>query len=123
MDYGLIPLRLLLKDEQLSESDIQTRLDTFECSRNRDLEQFLHRNAIANEKKELTRTYLAVSSDDRILGYLSLNLRCGIVPPGSVSKSLYKKLNVQEDTGVARMYLIAQLGRDDNRSESVSAGS
>lgn len=120
MGYDIVSLGDLISRYQERDGDLDrltSYLCTFSCTRNTDLEIFLHERAIPNEKKDLTRTYLAVSEDRSILGYFSLNLRCGIVPPGSVSRSLYKKLNVQEDTNVAQMYLIAQLGRDDERSE------
>ena len=112
MDYDFIPLKTML--DNADEQTISALLSTFRCSRDRDLENFLHKSAVPNEKRGMARTYLALSSDDRIVGYFSLSMRCGVIPKQLVSKSMYKRLNVQPETDVAQMYLIGQLGRSDD---------
>ncbi len=61
------------RDENLDR--LSSHPSTFSCSRNTDLEAFLYERAIPNQKKNLIRTYMAVSDDRSILGYFSLNLR------------------------------------------------
>ncbi len=115
MGLEFYSLKKLLDDETLSEEEIQSKLLTFKCSRDSDLEGFLHKSAVSNEKRDLTRTYIAIEDDMRIAGYFSLNLRCGrVLPDCGLSKSRLKELNIQPDTNVAQMYLIAQVGRADD---------
>ena len=113
MGYRIFPLSEFIRT--YPEEDIQKRLSLFRCSRDRDLEDFLHRLAIPYEKRELARVYLALDTESgSILVYFSLSMRCGIVPKDSrISRSMYKHLNVQSETDVAQMYLIGQLGRAD----------
>ena len=92
-----------------SEDEINEVFSRFRCSRDLDLEEFLHQRAISYEKRDLARVYLALTPDNEIVGYFSLSMRCGIVPKDSrISKSMYKHLNVQSETDVAQMYLIGQ---------------
>ena len=115
MRMRIVPLKSLMELEGFSESSVQGKLDSFRCSRDPDLELFLRRSAIPNEKRDLTRTYLAICDGMQIAGYFSLNLRCGrILPDCGLSKSRLKELNIQPDTNVAQMYLIAQVGRADD---------
>ena len=112
MDYRLASLRQLLSI--YSEDEINQVFSRFRCSRDPDLEEFLHQRAISYEKRDLARVYLALTPDNEIVGYFSLSMRCGIVPKDSrISRSMYKHLNVQSETDVAQMYLIGQLGRAD----------
>ena len=113
MGYRIFPLSEFIRT--YPEEDIQKRLSLFRCSRDRDLEDFLHRLAIPYEKRELARVYQALDTESgSILGYFSLSMRCGIVLKDSrISRSMYKHLNVQSETDVAQMYLIGQLGRAD----------
>lgn len=113
MNYNLVSLHDLLED--YDEESVTVQLSAFKCSKDKELEDFLCRNSIIYEKRDMARTYLAVSLEMEIVGYFSLGIRCGSIPDDlTVSKSLYKKLNVNRDTGVAQMFLIAQLGRSDD---------
>ena len=109
--YQTVSLIDLLSE--MDESDIAVRLDSFKCSRDSDREEFLHNNAIAFEKRDMARTYLAIM-DDAIAGYFTLSIRCLRVPDDQdISKSLGKKMNIYPDNNVARSYLLGQLGRAD----------
>ena len=89
-------------------------LASFTCSKDPDRESYLHDKAIMMEKKAMSRTYVAVTKDVRIVGYFSVGMKCMGVPEGvSISNSLKKKLNVNNETGIAQMYLIGQLARSD----------
>ena len=81
MGYRIFPLSEFIRT--YPEEDIQKRLSLFRCSRDTDLEDFLHRLALPYEKRDLARVYLALDSESgSILGYFSLSMRCGIVPHG-----------------------------------------
>ena len=112
MEYRLTSLNQLLA--AYPEEDIERVFSGFRCSRDTDLETFLHKQAIPYDKRELARVYVALTSENHVVGYFSLSMRCGIVPKDSrISRSMYKHLNVQSETDVAQMYLIGQLGRAD----------
>ena len=116
MDYDLIPLLSLL--EKYSESEVVAKLQEFHCSRDEDRESYLHNKAIPMEKKAMSRTYLAVSKEHRIIGYFSIGMKCMSVPDDiPISRNLRRKMNINDETGIAQMYLLGQLARSDD-SES-----
>lgn len=116
MDYDLIPLLTLL--EKYPESEVMAKLQDFHCSRDDDRESYLHNKAIPMEKKAMSRTYLAVSKEHGIVGYFSIGMKCMGVPDDvPISKNLRRKMNINDETGIAQMYLLGQLARSDS-SES-----
>ena len=74
---------------------------------------YLYREAIPMEMRDLSRTYLAVSSDgDSIWGYVTIGMKCIRIPRENLlSGSLLKQCNIDESTGVAQAYLLGQLAR------------
>ena len=62
--YRIASLKDLLNE--FEEKDVFKRLSRFVCTRDPDREAFLHNKAIAFEKKNMARTYLAII-DDRSL--------------------------------------------------------
>ena len=117
MEYRLTSLNQLLA--AYPEEDIERVFSGFRCSRDTDLETFLHKQAIPYDKRELARVYVALTSENHVVGYFSLSMRCGVVPKDCVSKSMYKRLNAQPETDVAQMYLIGQLGRSDDSDKGL----
>lgn len=68
----------------------------------------------------MARVYLAISDNNEILGYFSLSMRCGVVPPdAAISETMKRKLNVQPETNVAQMFLIGLL--EDSKLVTVRA--
>ena len=70
------------------------------------------------EKKNISRTYLAIDADSKIIGYYSIGLRCLKVPKkedenGNELKDdrFTIRMNVDPKTRVAQSYLIGQLSR------------
>ncbi|MFT0898543.1 hypothetical protein [Candidatus Methanoprimaticola sp. MG2] len=105
----------------MDESELQTYLRSFVCSRDLDREDFLHNKAIIFEKKSMARTYLAIM-EGRIAGYYTLSIRCLRVPDDqNVAKSLSKKMNIDPDNNVAQSYLLGQLGRADYSYKGMGA--
>lgn len=64
------------------------------------------------EKRDLSRTYLAVSKkSSEILGYVTLGIKCIIIPKEKLLSNNYlKKMNVDKK-GIAQSYLLGQLAR------------
>lgn len=117
--YLTVSLRDLLRD--FDESEVDSRLRQFVCTRDHDREDFLHNKAIVFEKKGMARTYLAVA-DKMIAGYFTLSTRCLRVPDDrNVAKSLSKKMNIDPDNNVAQSYLLGQLGRADYSYKGMGA--
>ena len=113
MDYDLIPLLTLL--EKYPESDVATKLLGFHCSRDDDRESYLHNKAIPMEKRAMSRTYLAVSKEHGIVGYFSIGMKCMGVPDDvPISRNLRRKMNINDETGIAQMYLLGQFARSDD---------
>lgn len=107
--------------ESMDQSELQSYLDTFSCSRDSDREDFLRNKAMIFEKKNMARTYLAIM-DERIAGYYTLSIRCLRVPDDlNVSTSLSKKMNIDPDNNVAQSYLLGQLGRADYSYKGMGA--
>ena len=77
---------------------------------------FLTKKAISMEKKDLSRTFLALSSDDgKILGFFTLGLKCIRIPDDSkLSKNVLKQCNIEDTTKVAQAFLLGQLARSSD---------
>ena len=117
--YELVRLNELLKRDL--ESNIDRILKSFQCERDKEREDFLHNKAIAFEKKEMARTYIAFQNNP-IVGYFTLSIRCLHVPNDqNVSRSLSKKMNTDPDNNVAQSYLLGQLGRADYSYKGMGA--
>jgi hypothetical protein len=104
-----------------NEDDVYEYLFSFECKVNKDVETFLHSNAIPNEKRALTRTSLIVDDGDNneIIGYFTLLIKPFNVI-GEVSGELRRKLTGDKRAKVFNSILIAQLGRADNYKGKIS---
>ena len=75
--------------ETYGERRTQHLLDTFICNRGKDEYDFLIKKAIAMEKKDLCRTYLAVN-DTALLGFFTVGIKCTKVPKTpNLSKSFF----------------------------------
>lgn len=112
-EFDFIDLTFFL--ENYGEEKTLTFLKTFRCERDHDREDYLHNKAIIMEKKAISRTYLAVDGNGAILGYFSIGMKCMKIPDDTpISKNTRKRMNIDEDTGVAQSYLLGQLGRDDS---------
>jgi hypothetical protein len=89
-------------------------LDGYQGYKGSDQERFLKEQAVIMEKKGMSRTYLALDPNDtgKILGYVSIGLRCMSVPDDTgVSGGFGKKMNIDPESKVAQSYLIGQLSR------------
>jgi hypothetical protein len=115
MRWALFRLSDLLSS--FGEDKVSAFLRTFRCSKDRDLEHFLHSSAVMFEGKSRCRTYLLVDAEDgnRIVAYVSLALTRITVGGGDsslLSKSLVRRMDLSGGEGIA--YLIGQLAKDDS---------
>ncbi|TCN25499.1 GNAT family acetyltransferase [Mesobacillus foraminis] len=98
------------QDEEVTEY-----LSSFSTKNNEDVENFLKNNAIPNEKRSLTRTFLVVDdeNDNEIVGYFTILVKPFDIIEG-VSQGLRKRLTENKKATVFNSILIAQLGRSDS---------
>ena len=108
--YRLVPLSTLLsKSGEIVTHDV---LSTFVPLTDSSPSQFLEDNAITMEKRDLSRTFLAISDDGIILGFFSLGMKCIRIPDDSLlSTKISKQCNIEPSTKVAQAYLLGQLAR------------
>ncbi len=119
MTRSVIRLTPLLQSE--GEEVTKRFLGTFRCSKDPDLEHFLHENAIFYEKKDRARTYLIIDSDnerDTIVAYISLAItHLEVANDTCLSKTIQKRMDLHD--GMTNAYLIGQLAKDDRIEEYI----
>ena len=100
-------------------------LSSFSVKRNPDVESFIRNNAVAYEKSDNARTYLVMTENIDILGYLNIDilgyfsLALSVVDiPSGISKAMMKKMRGfgRYSADSVPCYLLGQLARDDNAS-------
>ena len=93
--YRLVPLSTLLsKSGEIVTHDV---LSTFVPLTDSSPSQFLEDNAITMEKRDLSRTFLAISDDGIILGFFSLGMKCIRIPDDSLlSTKISKHLDTKK---------------------------
>lgn len=86
---------------------------SYSCPKNKDLQEFLHKQAIHFEKADITRTYLIVGEEGDIYAYFSLSTKEVIIDSDflGVSKSAIKKMHLS-DNNALRAFLIGQIGKN-----------
>lgn len=95
------------------EIEVYKYLSSFSCSKNKDVEGFLHKHAINNEKRNFSRTKLIVdSTNDYIIGYYTLMIK-DFDFLDNVSKTTRKALTNNKNASNFISLLIAQLGKSD----------
>ena len=108
--WVLITLAELLRKE--GEEQVLAMLGQFKCSKNADLQDFLHNKAVDYERKDRSRTFLLVANG-RVEAFFSLALN--VLDTANLSNTIKTKLspiNSKDDAHIA-CFLIGQLGRDD----------
>lgn len=59
------------------EDKIQTTISSYKAVKDSDTEAFLSKSAIVQEKKDITRTYMAIDKETMsIVGFVSLSIKC-----------------------------------------------
>ncbi|MBR7152865.1 MAG: hypothetical protein IKD00_03865 [Candidatus Methanomethylophilaceae archaeon] len=118
--YSVMALSELISLYQ--ERDLDAILSEYRSVRESDTEDFLHIKAIPMEKRDLSRTFIAMTPDMRILGYVSLSIKCMRIPDDTLlSRNVQRQINVDSRTGVAQSYLIGQLSRSVDAPKGLGA--
>lgn len=106
----------------LGEDRVKTILSSFSCPLNKDVEYFLHKNAIIFDKQGVSKTHLIFASykgESKLAGYFTLankTITIGKIP--TLSKSMRKKINkfatFNQEFKIYHISapLIAQLGKN-----------
>jgi len=98
---------------EMNEEKLSLLLSAFKCSRSRDSERFLRKVAVKHETKNISRTYLAIDTDDdKIAGYFTLAFKCLNVKDADLAADIAEQMNIKDD--IAQSYLIGQLARSDD---------
>lgn len=120
-EISLVRLNELIETYQ--PEFLKSLLTSFHCERNKDVEEFLHADAIVFERAGKSRTYLVVTTTSLkdntspaldIIGYFTLALT-ELQLGDSISKTRRKKLHglFQPDSDLVVGYLIGQLAKCD----------
>ena len=118
--YWVQPLSGLLVRH--TEEYVAKVLSEYRSVRESDTEDFLHTKAIPMEKRDLSRTFIAMTPDMRILGYVSLSIKCMRIPDDTLlSSNVQRQINVDSRTRVAQSYLIGQLSRSVDAPKGLGA--
>lgn len=107
----IISLTDLLNESGVDE--VSRILGTFKPVHDSATEAFLKEKAIDMELRDLCRTYIAFSKGDmRILGYISIAIKCMRIPYDNVlSGKVKKSMSIDSSTNIVQAYLIGQLSR------------
>ena len=118
--FHFMPLSYFLSSH--GEDVTQRMLDSFEPYIKSSTDDFLKRNAIAMEKRDLSRTFLALSDDMRLLGFVTLGMKCMRVPAENLlSNKCLRLMNIESRTGVAQAYLLGQIARSKDSPKGMGS--
>lgn len=114
-EYEVINILDLI--ESVGEDNAKNFLSDFSCSINKEIEEFLHNQAIDYAKKAISITYLVLNKKSQIAGYFAITHKATTIPKNKISNSLAKKLSLRIDVApsneyTASAFLIAQFGKD-----------
>jgi hypothetical protein len=103
-----------LVEEMPSKREVRKLLQTFSCSRNTDLQDFLHNKALTFEKHLRSRTYLYIDNETKeVSAYFTISITT--LHTDGISREVIKILDgYQEDTKSIPCFLIGQLGKSDH---------
>jgi hypothetical protein len=110
--YKFYSLSYLLNT--LNRTKLKKLLKTFKCSLNKDIEFFLHRNALLFEQKQRSKTYIYLNIDTmEVAGYFTIGISCIDVESFSIStlQKIYDKNHISKKC--LPCYIIGQLGKSD----------
>jgi len=96
-----------------SATKVKKLLKTFKCSKNIDLQDFLHNKALTFEKNLRARTYIYIDNDTKeVVAYFTIAI--STLHTESISSETIKLLDgYQNDVKTIPCFLIGQLGKSD----------
>ena len=95
-------------------------ISDFKCSANPEVERFLKKRARDHDSKDISRTHLAISEENKLLGFITVASKCMAVEDKEelikkAGKETYDSMNVNND--IAQAYLIGQLAKCDGAAK------
>ena len=103
-----------------AEDRVIKYLSEFSCSKNKDVETYLHNNAIRMQKENISRTYLILNLENNdIVAYFTLAIKAmKLREQHNISTNKKKDLKTRVDSGfddeLFFCFLIGQIGRNDS---------
>ena len=112
LSFSLFQLSEVLETHS-SITKVKKLLKTFKCSKNLDLQDFLHNKALTFEKNLRARTYIYIDNDTKaIVAYFTIAI--STLHTQSISSQTIKLLDgYQDDVKTIPCFLIGQLGKAD----------
>lgn len=105
--------------QEVGEEQVRTILSSFSCHANKDIQNFLHLNAIDFAKKRISITYIVFDENtDAILGFFTLAHKVLNVPAEGMSNTIkrrmdrYARLDKDKNSYLVSAFLLAQLGKN-----------
>ncbi len=75
---------------------------------------YLREKAISMEKRDLSRTYISLTENLEIMGFVTLGIKCMTVPDDNLlSNSAQRRMNIEFETHVSQAFLLGQLSRSE----------
>ena len=110
VDYRVASLSVLL--DEYSAEDVKCLLNSYRAVFDSSTESFLHEKAVDMEKRDLSRTYLAIDGDFDVIGYITLGIKCISIPDCTgIGSNILRRMNIDGRSGIAQSYLLGQLSR------------
>jgi len=118
--FSLFPLSEIIENTDSSRK-IKKLLETFGCSRNIDLQDFLYNKALTFDKNFRSRTYIYIENDTKhVAAYFTITI--STLHTDGISPDVIKLLDgYKNDIQSIPCYLIGQLGKSD-KFESFKIG-
>lgn len=104
------------------DDTVQELLDSFSCTKNPEIDGFVHDKALLFAKRGLAVTYLVYSEDGLLLGIFAIANKMLTVDTSNIGSTVIKKLKTfgKSDESSGRItvpgILIAQLGKNDENA-------
>ncbi|MCH5192648.1 MAG: GNAT family acetyltransferase [Oscillospiraceae bacterium] len=115
-DYSVINILDLL--DLYGENRVNAVLSGFSCPKNREIENFLLKNAVEFSKRKMSITHLVLDDHQQFIGYFTLTHKSSLIPVDKLSKTGQKKLAMHGRFDEASncydvsAFLVAQFGKN-----------
>ena len=104
--------------DNVGEPEVISSISSFKCSKNKEIEKFIHSDAINFAKQKISVTHLVFDENANIVGYFTLTHKSIKVSAEFLSNTAKKKIerftNLDKDTNSydVSAFLIAQFGKN-----------
>ena len=123
-DFSVVNILDLINT--VGESEVSKALLSFECDKNKEIEKYLHNNAIDFSKRKISVTHLVLDNNANIVGYFALTHKPMRIPTNLLSNTAKKKierwtkLDDATNSYDASAFLIAQFGKNSALNTNIS---